>query len=328
MNFSRQPRWSLFGLLVALWLPCTAFAQSETYPSRPVRIISGFGQGGPTDIVARVLADELTKVLKQQVYVENRPGASGNIATQALTQAPPDGYTYMIGATPIAVNRWLFPDFNVYLDKDFVAMSAIGASENALVVHPDLGVKTLDEFKALIRAKPDFITYATVGRGSSSHLAGVAFDLAAQTKMIAVPYRGGGEALQDLLGQHVNAWFATIPSVIEQVRAGQLVALATTGPARSKSFPDVPTMAERGFPDFDVRLWVGLFAHADVPEQRRKMVENIVEQLLATPQMTAVLETQGIAPMNLGGRSFSEFVRGETDRWRGVVEALDAKTKP
>jgi tripartite-type tricarboxylate transporter receptor subunit TctC len=315
-------------LLVALWLPCTAFAQSETYPSRPVRIISGFGQGGPTDIVARVLADELSTVFKQQFYVESRPGASGNIATQALVQAAPDGYTFMIGATPIAVNRWLFPDFNVYLDKDFVAMSAIGASENALVVHPALGVKTLDEFKALIKAKPDTITYGTLGRGSSSHLAGVAFDIAAQTKMIAVPYRGGGEILQDLLGQHVSAWFATIPNVIEQVKAGQLVALATTGPQRSKSFPDIPTLAESGFPGFDVRLWVGLFAHADLPEQRRKTIETAVERLLATPQMTAVLDAQGISPINLGGRSFAEFVRGETERWHGVVEALGPPAKP
>ncbi len=294
-------------------------AQFEIYPERPVRFVVGFGQGGPTDVVARVLADELTQILKHNVYVENKPGASGNIATQTVATAPPDGYTFLIGASPIAVNRWLFPDFNFLLDRDIIALAPIGATANALVVHPALKVKNLRDLIALDREKPDTITYATLGRGSSSHLAGVAFNLAAGTKLVAVPYRGNGDALQDLMGQHVKVWFATIPSVLEQIRAGQLVALGTTGPNRTSWLPDVPTIAESGFAGYDVRLWVGVFAHAGVPQDRVARFGSAIENAMGSQKMQRTLEAQGISSMRMTRDAFAQFVRDETARWKDVV---------
>lgn len=317
-------RCSTFVLLAAVlaYAP-ESKAQTETYPARPVRFVVGFGQGGPTDVVARVLADELTQMLGHNVFVENRPGASGNIATQTVAAAQPDGYTYLIGASPIAVNRWLFPEFNVLLDRDIVALAPIGATANALVVHPSLGVKDLRGFIALANEKPDTVTYATLGRGSSSHLAGVAFDIAAQTRLVAVPYRGNGEALQDLMGQHVKAWFATIPSVLEQIRAGQLVALATTGPERTSWLPNVPTIAESGFAGYDVRLWVGVFAHAGVPRDRLGLFGRAIESAMSSAKMQKALETQGITPMRMSHEDFAAFVRAETARWQGVIAAME-----
>jgi tripartite-type tricarboxylate transporter receptor subunit TctC len=294
-------------------------AQSEIYPERPVRFVVGFGQGGPTDIVARVLADELTQIIRHNVYVENKPGASGNIATQTAATAQPDGYTFLIGASPIAVNRWLFPDFNFHLDRDFIALAPIGATANALVVHPSLNVTNLREIIALDREKPETVTFATLGQGSSSHLAGVAFNLVAGTKLVAVPYRGNGEALQDLLGQHVKAWFATIPSVLEQIRAGQLIALGTTGPERTSSLPNVPTIAESGFAGYDVRLWVGVFAQAGVPQDRLVRFGRAIDSAMGTPKMQHTLEVQGITPLRMTREVFAQFVRDETARWKGVV---------
>ena len=243
-----------------------ACARADEFPERPIRFIVGFGAGGPTDIIARVLANQLSERLGKKVVVENRPGATGNFATQAVATAAPDGYTFLIGASPIAVNQTLFPDLTVKFGKDFVAIAPLGTTENVLVVQPSLGVRDLDGFIRLARRRPNSITYATLGIGSFSHLAGVALDLRAGTKMLPVAYRGGGEAATDLLGGHVQARFASIPAVLDHIRSGQLVAIATTGLRRTSWLPDVPTIAESGFPGFDVSLWIGVFGPAGIDE--------------------------------------------------------------
>ena len=307
-----------FALLGAFW----PRAAAEPLPDRPIRFVVGFGAGGATDILARALAEQLSTSLGRKVIVENRTGASGNIATQAVAAAEPDGLTYLIGASPLAVNHSLFPDFPVKYGRDLAAVAALGATGNVLVVHPSLNVRTLAQFTEYVRARPGAVSYATVGVGSSSHLAGVAFDLHAGTSMVPVSYRGGGEAARDLLGGHVQVWFASIPSVLEQVRAGQLVALATTGPERASWLADVPTMAELGFSGFDVRLWVGLFAPAGVPAERMRTVEAAVARAMVSPAMKSTLDAQGIAPLALNRTQFDEFVLREIDRWRIVVAAL------
>jgi tripartite-type tricarboxylate transporter receptor subunit TctC len=237
------PALSAFVVVLA-----TATFAAGAFPEKPIKFILGFGTGGPTDVIARTLADKLSKDLGQNVIVENETGASGNIATQSVATAEADGYTYLIGANPLAVNESLFPDFPVRFGKDIVAVAAIGDTANVLVVRPSLNVHSFAEFVQRARAKPDGISYATIGIGSSSHLAGVAFDLRAGTKMLPVSYHGGGDALKDLLGGTVDAWFATLPSVLGAVRDGSLVALAATGPERSSWLPNVPTIAESGFP--------------------------------------------------------------------------------
>ena len=249
--------WYARAHLVAIGLALPLVAATWTnavaggFPDRPIKFILGFGTGGPTDIIARTLADRLSSELGQRVVVENKTGASGNLATQAAASADADGYTFLVAALPLAVNQSLFPDFPVKFGKDIVAVAPIGANGNVLVVRQSLNVDTLAKFVVRARVKPNAVSYATVGIGSSSHLAGVAFDQRAGTTMLPVSYRGGGEALKDLLAGQVDAWFAPIPSVLGSVQAGQVVALATTGTERSALLPTVPTMAESGFPGFE-----------------------------------------------------------------------------
>ena len=297
-------------------------AQAETFPDKPIKFVLGFGTGGPTDVIARTLADQLSNDLGQKVIVENKTGASGNLATQAVASADADGYSYLIGASPLAVNESLFPDLPVKFGKDLIAVAPVGATANVLVVRPSLNVRTLADFVQRARTQPDAVSYATVGVGSSSHLAGVAFDLRAGTKMLPVAYRGGGEALKDLLGDRVDAWFAPIASVLGAVQAGQLVALASTGPQRVALLPDVPTLAESGFADFDIRLWVGVFARPEVPAAAMRVIEQAIMRAMTSKDMQAALERQGITPLSMNRAEFSAFVMREIERWQVVVAAL------
>ena len=307
------------GAIVALG---SAGTLAVAFPDRPIKLIVGFGAGGPTDIMARTLADQLSGSLGGTVVVENKAGASGNIATQAVASSEPDGHTYLIGASPLAVNHTLFPDFPVKYGRDLIGIAPLGSTTNVLVVHPSLIVRTLGEFIAHVRAHPGAISYGTVGVGSSSHLAGVAFDLRAGTRMVPVNYRGGGEVAKDLLGGHIQAWFAPIPSVLDTIRTGQLVAVGTTGPERASWLPDVPTIAEQGLDGFDVRLWVGVFAPAGVPEERLQTLEAAISRAMASGTMKSTLDAQGVAPFAMNRKEFDAFVLREIERWRTVVAAL------
>lgn len=314
----RLLRAGLSAAAFALLLASTIGALAG-FPERPIKFILGFGTGGPTDIVARTVAEKLTGDFGQNVIVENKAGASGNLATEAVAAADADGYTYLIGANPLAVNEALFPDLAVRFGKDLVAVAAIGATANVLVVRPALNLRTLAEFVRYARTKAGGVSYATVGIGSSSHLAGVAFDLRAGTKMVPVAYHGGGDALKDLLGGNVDAWFATIPSVLGAVKDGSLIALATTGPNRSSWLPEVPTVAESGYPGYDVRLWVGLFARNGVPAEPMRAIEQAVRRAMASNDMRAALERQGIAPLSLSREEFTAFVNQEIERAKTLV---------
>jgi len=299
------------------------WARAQALPDKPIRFIVGFGAGGSTDIVARALADQLTDSVGRKVVVENRSGASGNLATQAVASAEADGSTYLIAASPFAVNHSLFPDFPVKYGRDLTAVAPLGATANALVVHPSLKVRTLPEFVSFVRERPGAVTYATLGNGSSSHLAGVAFDLRAGTRMVPVSYRSGGEALKDLMGGHVQTWFASIPSVLEAIRAGQLAAIASTGLERASWLPDLPTLSELGFTGFDVRLWIGLLAPSGVPAERLALVEQAVTRAMASRDMHSILDAQGVASLPMSRAEFDAFLNAEIERWRAVVATFN-----
>jgi tripartite-type tricarboxylate transporter receptor subunit TctC len=323
MNFAFGRRFVFAFVAAAVCSALVHPAQAENFPDRPIKLIVGFGAGGPTDIVARVLAEQLSENLGTSVVVENRTGASGNIATQAVASAAKDGYTFLIGASPLAVNHSLFPDFPVRFGRDIVGVAPIGASASILVVHPGLNVRSVGDFVKLGREKPGFITYATLGKGSSSHLSGVAFDQIAGTKMVPTSYRGGGEAAKDLIGGHIHAWFAPVSSVLDAVRTGKLVAIATTGPQRVKALQDVPTFVESGFPSFDVRLWVGVFAPSEIPADRMTRVERAIAAAMAKPTMQKTFDSQEITPLTMDRPAFDAFVEQEIRRWRSVVSAME-----
>jgi len=306
-------------LLVLVLAVASTGAITDGFPNRPIKFLLGFGVGGPTDIVARTLAGQLTKNLGTRVLVENRAGASGNIATQAVATAGPDGYTYLIGASPLAVNESLFPELPVKFGRDLVAVAPIGSTALVLVVNPSLNVHSVVELVARARERTYAISYATVGIGTTSHLAGVALDLRAGTKMLPISYRGASEELKDLLAGRVDAWFAPIASVLGVVRAGQLIALATTGPERTPWLSEVPTMSESGFPDFDTRLWVGVFARPDVPADTVRVIEPAITRAMASKEMQAALETQGITPLSMSRAQFNAFVMHEIESWKPVI---------
>lgn len=314
-------------LLVAATLLVASGARANDASERTIRFLLGFGTGGPTDVVARTLAERVGKELNHKIVVENRVGAAGNLATQAVVAADADGLTYLIGATPLAVNEAMTPGFPVRFGRDLIAVAPIGANTNALVVRSALGVKTVAEFATRARAREEGFSYATLGVGSSSHLAGVAFDALAGSKMLPVAYRGGGDALKDLLGGHIDAWFAPVPSVLGSIQNGELVALATTGPQRAEQLPNVPTMIEQGFPGFDVRLWVGVFARPGVPPDALRTMEQAIARVMLDPDMLDTLRRQGITSMGMTRDEFGVFVTREIDRAKGLSAALMAKPK-
>lgn len=322
-----MPNRKLLSLALALALIAAPGALANDSSDRAIRFLLGFGTGGPTDVVARTLAEHVGKEMNHKIVVENRVGAAGNLATQAAVAADADGLTYLVGATPLAVNEAMTPGFPIKFGRDLIAVAPIGANTNVLVVRSAFGVKTVAEFVMRARAKEEGVSYATLGVGSSSHLAGVAFDARAGSRMLPVAYRGGGDALKDLLGGHIDAWFAPVPSVLGAIQNGELVALATTGPQRAASLPEVPTMIEQGYPAFDVRLWVGVFARPGVPEDRLRAMERAIARAMDNPAAREALQRQGITPMGMTREEFSAFVDREIDRAKGLSVALMAKPK-
>ena len=318
-----------FFWLSALLLALTGFgvnfvkmASAEDYPSKPVQLVIGFGQGGPTDVAARIMADKLSEVLGQQVYVENRPGASGNVATKTVADADADGYSYLIGALPLAVNHSRFPDFPVKFERDIVAVAGVGATNNVLVVHPSVKANTVEEFVQLARDNPDSLSCGTFGKGFSSHLAVAEFMKLANIKLVEVPYKKNSDTVSDILGGHISCWFAPITSVAALIEDGKLIALGVTGPERIKMLSEVPTFAELGYDGFDVRLWVGLFARKQVPQDKLQKMEQAALGVLASDDMQAALLKNGLEPMALDAKAFTEFVNVEIDRWTAIGTEL------
>jgi len=324
-RFSIKFGFSIVAVLISatMWPGSAQEAQAQSYPQEPIRLVIGFGQGGPTDVAARVMADKLTAEMGQQVFVENRPGASGNIATQTVAEAPADGYSYLIGALPLAVNHSRFPNFPVKFGRDIVAIAAIGATNNVLVVNPDVEASTVEEFAALAKAKPDELSCGTFGKGSSSHLGMAEFEGRAHVDLLEVPYKSNSDTVNDIIGGHINCWFAPVPSVAALVEAGKLRALAATGPERVGALPDVPTFAELGYDGFDVRLWIGLFGRADVPADRLDTMIQAAAKVLATDEMKAALEKQGLVPMEMDRAQFTDFVNAEIERWSAIGSQLN-----
>jgi tripartite-type tricarboxylate transporter receptor subunit TctC len=246
---ARQTAYACASMIVAgavalaITAPSTAFAQSS-FPNKPIKIVVGFAPGGPSDIIARIVGAKTGEMLGQQVVVENKTGAGGMIAGEAVARAEPDGYTLLNTATSVAVNETLSKTMRIELGKDLTAVAPQAETANILVVHPSLGIKSVAEFVALAKSKPGEIFYATAGRGSATHLNSELFNLVAGIKTMPVHYRGGGDTIKDLISGQVKVMFSSIAPVQQLVKDGKLVGLATTGPKRDAAFPDLQTIAE------------------------------------------------------------------------------------
>jgi tripartite-type tricarboxylate transporter receptor subunit TctC len=292
------------------------------YPNKPIRIVVGFAPGGPTDIIARVVGAKLGDLLGQQVYVENRPGASSNIAADVVARSPADGYSLLMASIANAVNESLFKNLRYHFGQDLIPVTPFAETANVLVVHPSLDVKSVADLIAFAKARPGDVLYATAGKGTATHLAAELFDMMAGLKMTPIHYKGGGETIKDLVSGQVKVMFSTIPPVLGFVKDGTLRGLATTGPKRDRTLPDLPTIAESGLAGFDVRLWFGLLAPTGTPRDAVDRLSAATRQALNAPELEATLAAQGYDPLIGTPEEFAAFYRGEVAKWAKVIAAV------
>ena len=300
-------------------------ANAQPYPNKPVKVIVAFTAGGTTDIMARGLAQRLTERYKQPFVVENKPGAGGNIGTEQAVRAPADGYTLIVNSVgPMAVNPTLYKSLTYNPLTDLVPIAQISDVPNVLVVHPSMNVKTVDQLVAYGKANPGKVNYSSTGVGTSSHLAGFMLASRAGFEATHVPYKGA-EALKDLLAGRIQYMFATIPSVIGHIKAGTLVALAVSSTERSRSMPEVPTVAASGFPGFQAGSWFGLFAPKGTPAAVIAELNKATNEFIAERAVQQKMIEEGADPAGGTPEQFGDFVRKEYEKWRAVVQQTGAQ---
>jgi tripartite-type tricarboxylate transporter receptor subunit TctC len=299
-------------------------ASAQPWPTRSVRVVVAFTAGGTTDILARNVGQHLTEKLGQTFIIDNKPGAGGNLGTELVVRAPADGYTLTVNSVgPIAVNPTLYPKLPYNPLTDLVPIVQIADVPNVLVVNPSVPATTVDELVAHARANPGKLNYASTGIGTSAHLAGFVFAKRAGFEATHVPYKGA-DALRDLLAGRVQFMFATIPSVMPHIQSGTLRAIAVSSAARSRSLPDVPTVAERGFPGFEAGSWFGFFAPKGTPAEVVATLNKAVNEIIALPAVEAQLVKEGADPAGGTPQRFADFVQREFEKWRTVVRESGA----
>jgi tripartite-type tricarboxylate transporter receptor subunit TctC len=299
-------------------------AAAQGWPAKPVRVVVGFTAGGTTDILARNVGQQLGERLKQPFVVDNKPGAGGNLGTEIAVRAPADGYTLLVASVgPIAVNPTLFPKLGYNPLTELVPIVLLADVPNVLVVHPSVPANTLEEFVAYAVANPGKLNYCSTGIGTSSHLSGFLLAKRAGFAATHVPYKGA-DALKDLLAGRIQFMFATIPSVKPLIAAGSLRALAVSSAKRSRSLPDVPTVAERGFPGFEAGSWFGFFAPKGTPDEAVATLNKAVNEILAVPEIEAGMVKEGADPVGGTPQQFGQFVQREFEKWRTVVRESGA----
>jgi tripartite-type tricarboxylate transporter receptor subunit TctC len=294
------------------------------YPTRPVRILVGFAAGSAFDILARLIAQWLSERLGQPFVVENRSGAAGSVATEAVARARPDGYALLITGSPDAINATLYDNLSFKFVQDIAPVAGIGRAPNVMVVHPSLPAKTVPEFIAYAKANPGKISMASAGVGSSSHMSGELFKMMSGVSMVHVPYRGQAPALTDLLSGQVQVDFSTMPPAIEYVKAGKLQALAVTSPERFEGLPDIPAMAEY-LPGYEASLLTGLGAPSNTPAEIVEMINTETNRALADPKIKAQLAALGNTVLPGSPADFGRLIAKETDKWAKVIKFANIK---
>lgn len=300
-----------------------AALSQDGYPHKPIRIVVGFAPGGPSDIISRVVGGKMGEIMGAQFVIENKTGAGGVIATMEVARSMPDGYTLLNTPVATVANEFLSKSQKYEYGKDLVAVCPQAETANILVVHPSLGVKTVADLVRLAKEKPGVLQYATAGRGSATHLTSELFNIVAGIKSVPVHYRGGGATIKDLLSGEVKMMFSSIAPVQDFVKDGKLIGLATTGPTRDPAFPNLPTIAESGYPGFDVRLWIGMTAPANTPKNIIDKLANANKKALESPEIRKALAAQGFRPMPGSAQEFDAFYRSEREKWGKVIRETD-----
>jgi tripartite-type tricarboxylate transporter receptor subunit TctC len=295
-------------------------AWGQSYPTHPVRIISGFPPGGISDTYARLIAQWLSEHLGQQFFVENRPGAGGTLAAEIVAKSAPDGYTLLLTTSADAWNDSLYQKLNFDIVRDFAPVATISRGPGVLVVYPSLPVKTVPELIAYAKSNPGKVTVASAGIGSAPHMHWELFRSVTGVDMVHVPYRGGGPAVTDLLGGQVLVYFGTFASTLEHVRAGRLRGLAVTSVKRAAILPDVPAMAEY-LPGYEASIYVGIAAPRDTPSAIVEQLNKTIHLAFADTMIPRRIVDLGDSPLSLSSAEFTRLVAEETEKWRKVIAA-------
>ncbi|MBK6471897.1 MAG: tripartite tricarboxylate transporter substrate binding protein [Betaproteobacteria bacterium] len=313
----------LFTFLATALIATGALAQD--YPNRPIKVVVPFSPGGAVDGPMRAIAEQLGKRLKQQVIIENKPGAGATIGAEMVAKAPADGYTLLLASQTVTISASLYPKLSFNPIDDFVGISLLGREPGVLVVHPSVPVKNVAELVAHVKARPGDVNYSSSGNGSGQHLFMAMFTSMAGIQPVHVPYKGSGQATTDLLAGTVQMSIPGTQAMLKHISAGKLRPLATTGVARSPLLPDVPTLAESGYKDYSAYVWMGLLAPKGTPPAIVAQLQRELKATLATPEVTNFMNDAGIEIVGSTPAQMDAYFREERDRWARIVKQTGAK---
>ena len=313
------------GLMLAALAAFAAPAHTQSWPTKPVKIVVPFGPGGPADIYARILGQELSGVFGQAFVVENKAGAGGTIGAEVVAKAAPDGYTLLMMSNTLTTNETLLANKPYALLRDLVPVAPVNASDLVMVVTPSLPAKTLKEFIALAKAQPGKLAYASAGPGTPYHLAGELFKTMTGTDLLHVPHKNSGEARNDVMGGHVQMMFDAVTAMKGIIEANQVRALATTGLKRSAVLPDVPTVSEAGVPGYEATIWLGIMAPTGTPKDIVDRLNAEIAKIIAKPAIKEAWAKQGAVPMTMPASEFGNFLKSDIDKWAKVIDKAGLK---
>jgi len=320
-------RTLLGGLVICVMsVAAASFAQTAaTYPNQSIRMIVPYPPGGPTDITARVVAAEMMKTLGQNVVIDNRPGASGMIGSEMVTKSAPDGYTLLANASIHVINPSVYPDMRFDAIKDFTPITQLAQVPLVLVVPANSPIKSVKDLVEFAKANPGKVNFGSAGSASAQHLAGESFKIAAGIQMQHIPYKGSAPALTDLAGGQLQLMFDSMPSATPMINSGKLRAIAVTTATRAKARPDLPTIAESGFPGFDISTWYAYWAPKGTPADVVEKLSAAAAQALKNPEVIAKYEAMGAEPVGSTPAQFATYVESEAKKWNDIVKKSGAK---
>jgi tripartite-type tricarboxylate transporter receptor subunit TctC len=318
-------RFALCAALSCVLGLAASSVRADDYPSRPVHVVVGFSAGSGADVTARVVGQRMGQILGQQFVVENKIGAGSSLAAEFVARAPKDGYTLLLATIANPINAVVSTNLSFDLVKDFAPIVRLVTTPNILVVHPSVGVKSVKELIELAKAKPDQLSFASSGVATGTHLAGELFKVMTGVKMVHVPYAGSPQAVTDLLAGRVQVFFSPASTVLQHVREGKLVALASTEAKRAAVAPDLPTMEEAGLPGFEAGLWFGLMAPAGTSSEIIAKLARAANEALQSDEVAKALTSQGIDPVGGSPEQFTRYIEREMKRWATVAQAAGLK---
>jgi tripartite-type tricarboxylate transporter receptor subunit TctC len=312
---------------IMLAAPFNLFAQQAgAYPNKPIRLIVPFAAGGMNDILARLVGAKLAESLGQQMLVENRTGAGGMIGAEVVAKAPADGYTLMMGSgTETAIVQHLYPKISYNPERDFAPVSLIAIAPLVFAAHPGLAANTIPELVALAKAKPGTLAFASVGDGSPQHLTGEMLMAAADIRLVHVPYKGAGQSLPDILGGQIPLGVYGLLTIFNHAKSGKLKVLGVTTPQRSSAAPDIPTLAESGFPGFDASIWAGVLAPAATPKDIVDKLSAEIGRIVRLPEIASRISSQGAEPVGNTPAQFSAFIAAESAKYARIIKQANIK---